>query len=199
MGCDIRIYVERKSNSWNLVSELDIRRNYDLFAILADVRNGYGTAGVNRSEGFNPISDPRGLPADISDEVKEIVEGSLLDKFGYSWLSLGELLAYDWSQTTTQFAVLNAKEYQAFLRDGYPSAGGRRGLISDRAKMISEYDMRKLLSNEVERKPETDYYTSVSWPETYGQAVGQQWLDMLQGLADKYGSKNIRLVFWFTS
>lgn len=48
---------------------LDIGRNYDLFAILADVRNGRGFAGIVTGTGFDPISDPKGLPDDCSEGV----------------------------------------------------------------------------------------------------------------------------------
>jgi hypothetical protein len=44
-------------------------RVYDVFAILADVRNGYGFAGVTSSSGFDPIAPGRGLPDDLSREV----------------------------------------------------------------------------------------------------------------------------------
>ena len=48
---------------------LYIRRNYGLFAILADVRNGRGFAGILTGSGFEPISEPRGLPDGLSQEV----------------------------------------------------------------------------------------------------------------------------------
>lgn len=44
-------------------------RNYDVFAILGNVRNGYGFAGTPTSTGFEPISDCRGLPEDLSPQV----------------------------------------------------------------------------------------------------------------------------------
>lgn len=44
-------------------------RNYDVFAILANVRNGTGFAGIKTSSGFDPIDTPRGLPDDLSAEV----------------------------------------------------------------------------------------------------------------------------------
>lgn len=44
-------------------------RNYDLFAMLADVRNGRGFAGDKTGEGFNPICQPKGIPKDASFEV----------------------------------------------------------------------------------------------------------------------------------
>lgn len=43
-------------------------RNYDWFAILADVRNGRGFAGINTGDGFKVIAEPKGLPDDISNE-----------------------------------------------------------------------------------------------------------------------------------
>jgi hypothetical protein len=97
-------------------------RNYDTFAILANVRNGRGFAGCDTGDGFIPISEPRGLPADLSSALRQLREDSekLEDEahdahyekckadfgcgwFGdhsHSWLSLRELLACDWSRTT---------------------------------------------------------------------------------------------------
>ena len=37
-------------------------RNYKLFSFLADVRNGYGFAGVDTGNRIEPIADPRGNP-----------------------------------------------------------------------------------------------------------------------------------------
>lgn len=44
-------------------------RNYNLFAILADVHNGYGFAGCDTGDPFVPIAPPRGLPDDVTQEV----------------------------------------------------------------------------------------------------------------------------------
>ena len=69
MGCDIHLYVERKVPGIGWVSLEDpnehynglTNRNYSIFAILANVRNGRGFAGIVTGTGFNPISEPRGL------------------------------------------------------------------------------------------------------------------------------------------
>ena len=42
-----------------------IPRNYLLFSVLADVRNGTGFAGVITYKPVVPISEPRGLPDDL--------------------------------------------------------------------------------------------------------------------------------------
>lgn len=46
-------------------------RNYDLFAMLADLCNGVGFAGHHRGEVLEPIGQPRGIPEDASPEYLE--------------------------------------------------------------------------------------------------------------------------------
>lgn len=59
-------------------------RNYELFGILADVR------GVG-----NPvISEPKGLPEDVSDVVKEESDRWGIDGHSHSYLTLRELVEY---------------------------------------------------------------------------------------------------------
>lgn len=71
-------------------------RNYDVFAILANVRNGHGFAGVDTGDGFKVIAAPRGVPADVSPRVRD---HNTWDHTP-SWLLVSELLAFDWQQTT---------------------------------------------------------------------------------------------------
>lgn len=75
-------------------------RNYNLFAMLADVRNGRGFAGVYTGEGFNPIADPKGAPSDMSSEIKSACEYWEGDGHSHSWFTVKELLDYDWEQDT---------------------------------------------------------------------------------------------------
>lgn len=132
MGCDIHVAIEVRDESgqWKPTKLLEkdwaterlftgdynfFDRNYDLFAMLADVRNGRGFAGLTTGEGFNPIDDARGLPADLSRELRRLAEDggdqdydSALEAYGagwlgdhsHSWLTLRELADYDWNQTT---------------------------------------------------------------------------------------------------
>lgn len=119
MGCDIHFYVEQKINGkWVSADTFEKTgdgdddvyfrqkdeyygdRNYNLFAILADVRNGRGFAGVKTGDGFNPISAPRGLPEDVSMETRRQSDGMGCDGHSHSWFTLRELLDYDWTQTT---------------------------------------------------------------------------------------------------
>lgn len=105
MGCDIHLFVERKEGiEWDKCEwigcgfPIPINRNYSLFSILANVRN-------NDKNPFYPIEDPRGLPDDLSDELKNVI---LKDRFcsksdghDHSWLTLKEILGFDWDSKIT--------------------------------------------------------------------------------------------------
>jgi hypothetical protein len=67
-------------------------RDYDLFAILADVRNGYGFGGFGSGEAVEPMSSGRGLPGDISPEAKT---QACTGDHSATWVSLLEILNYD--------------------------------------------------------------------------------------------------------
>lgn len=73
MGCDIHsVFQARKGDEWvDVATFWDDERHYQLFSVLADVRNGYGFAGVQTGEWVKPISSPRGLPEDFAYECYE--------------------------------------------------------------------------------------------------------------------------------
>jgi len=90
MGCDIHSYAERKDESGKYV-DLDFspfdNRSYGTFGFLADVRN---------YSAVPPISQPRGLPDDVSSEVPERDETWGSDGHSHSWLSVAELVSFDY-------------------------------------------------------------------------------------------------------
>jgi hypothetical protein len=84
MGCDIHIMAQKRENGkW---VTLDFRpfdwRSYGMFGFLADVRN---------VSCVPPVSEPRGYPPDF--------DGSPGGDHSESWLSVAELVAFDYSQT----------------------------------------------------------------------------------------------------
>lgn len=85
MGCDIHAHVEIKvKGKWLHYSVPSIRRNYDLFAYMANVRN-------NEDNPIMPLCIPRGLPDDISDITKHSAEDWGEDGHDHSWLSSEEM------------------------------------------------------------------------------------------------------------
>lgn len=89
MGADIHSWTEvREHGAWVAVpyAPFEDGRSYRIFGFLADVRN-YSHSPV--------IAAPRGLPHDMSDRVREALDW---DYHSESWLSLRELLTYDYDQ-----------------------------------------------------------------------------------------------------
>ncbi|UQN06079.1 hypothetical protein [Deinococcus sp. QL22] len=78
---------EQEEAYWRL--PLFIGRDYDLFAILGGVRNRMNV---------RPISPCRGIPDDVSDEVRDAWRAAqhYPEVHSPSWLSLHELLTFDW-------------------------------------------------------------------------------------------------------
>lgn len=106
MGTDIHSISQIKfKDGWRTMraSIAGDERNYDTFAILADIRNGSGFAGVETGEAWPVISQPRGLPDDVevNDEIYVecpvcSVEGQKtfwLGEHSHSWVTLEEMKA----------------------------------------------------------------------------------------------------------
>lgn len=125
MGCDIHPAIEFRQDGqwkallfpnknfgkeWNeepeLVADLDILRDYDLFAILGNVRNVRNgrSAAMNTGDGFDPMSDGRGVPEDATPETLK----ALSDEHSATWVSLTEILSYDWTRSTVSRGVVDA-------------------------------------------------------------------------------------------
>lgn len=122
MGCDIHLYVETRhaDGTWKTADKwksdeydedsnvltVDYKdqfysdRNYNLFSILADVRNGSGFAGVKTGEGFNVIAPPRGVPADACPEYLAYQKEYGCGGHSHGYLTVAEIMAFDWTQTT---------------------------------------------------------------------------------------------------
>ena len=133
MGCDIHLYCEKLSNKnddpywWccdhfyllpersyfdhELIPLYD-GRNYELFAALADVRNR-GTV--------EPISQPKGLPNDLSQRVREEAEKMEDIAHSHSWLTAKELFVYqNRHPSITYTGLLSPEQLKAFDECGIP-------------------------------------------------------------------------------
>lgn len=128
-------------------------RNYDAFAILADVRNGTGFAGVITGSGFDSISKPKGLPLDISPEVASYIERS--GDHSHSYVTLKELLSVDWFKTSKHVGWVNAISYYSFQQrkqwDKFKGPESYSGDISGpNIQHISNEEMDRLIQEVLE-------------------------------------------------
>jgi hypothetical protein len=185
-GCDGK---KTSSRFWS-------QRSYYTFSILADVRNGSGFAGVRTGDGFVPIADPRGVPSDSSEDYLGEVTKWGFDGHSHSWLTLKEILDYNWDQVTTLHGTVDSTTYLKWRvggRTGFPE-GYSGGVWGKNVKNVSNEEMDKLID---EGKATSDHYTQVSWKVTYHECA-RGFLSRLELIKKKrIKPENIRLVFFF--
>ena len=96
MWCDIHIWAERKTaNGYDVVKGVQFAegsapfdwRSYGMFGFLADVRN---------YSDVPPLAARRDFPDDASHEVAENYDSWSGDAHSASWLSVAELVAFDY-------------------------------------------------------------------------------------------------------
>lgn len=234
MGTDIHLYVERREgdrwvtcDTWE-PGEYDPHvmtvpygkhfyhnRCYDLFAILADVRNGRGFAGTDTGDGFVPIALPRGLPDDMSPELRQEVETYL--EHTPSWLLLAELMAYDWTQVTTKRGYVNGTQFDDWngyrREDGYGPHEWCGGVGGGGTQIIAEDEMVKRVREHNELFKDMPWnerkqglvdklgctYTQVSWTISYYRAANEFLSETLPRLWRLGKPEDVRIVFWFDS
>lgn len=253
MGCDIHIYAETRKDStspWQQIIEPVFKscyhdpnepdegfnkkmtidpyngRNYDLFAILADVRNGRGFAGVKTGEGFNIISEPKGIPMDICEDVMseytvEVGEDysfaqlqswvnrnksewikfahsvSCPDWHSASWLALSELLTFDWDQFTMKRGTLSFEKYKSYKNSDSIPDDYSGSVWGGGTVTIDEDDADKILNGADSPAPLNKLYVNCHWPEIYRSTC--QWFleNTVEVLKTLGDPDNVRIVFWF--
>ena len=202
MGTDIYIYAEvREGGAWRLAEplvpneyyiagetgtysaeflpqELFDERDYTLFAVLAGVRRDRH----NETE-YEPVSEPKGLPRDISPELREWAERFGKDVYCPSWLTLRELLDYNWhGKAALKRAMVDARAAHLF-GDGwgdFPHESWPEGV----PRGYGTY-----MSGGVE----------VTWIENYGDRLGYFLRDVIPKLQSYGAPEEVRVVFWFVN
>jgi hypothetical protein len=228
MGADIHFFVEKKNKDGVWVScdkwkrdkedghihaetEMYGGRNYNLFAILANVRNGRGFAGITTGEGFNPISMPRGLPDDVSPEVAEKSENWGRDGHSHSWLTVSELLAFDWTQTTKNCGMVNGPEFEEWERlkrwDAAPKSycgdcsGGAIVHVNEaemrtKIEVICKMDV-SWQEKKVKMEALKNTYCRIWWEIRYSECCKDFWYDTIPKLLQLGKHDEVRIVFLF--
>jgi hypothetical protein len=178
-------------------------RNYDLFGMLANVRNGVGFAGVKTGDGFTPIAMPRGLPDDLSLALKKRLDPPEDDESGdiwlgehnHSWLLLRELIEYDWKgQVTGHYGWVDAEEYQSWKRNRKPTSW-----CTGVSGTSIRHATNKEMENCIKRGDTENVYTLVGWVETYADSAGSFYTKTLPALRQLGPPDKIRIVFGFDS
>lgn len=190
MGTDIHgVFQAKTNNDWETVeTEFDFPRHYYLFSILADVRNGYGVAGMPTGDAVVPISVPKGLPKEK--RIMEMEEGYVFGDHSFSWLSDKEML--DWYDgpeiIVTKCGVISREAYIAW--DGKTTP--------DAYSLWSSGPGVKVINDSAVEKELFPDYTNVriEWVINLKEEV-KYFFDEVRRLKDLHGE--IRFVFGFDS
>lgn len=201
MGCDIHSVVQIfKDGQWQTVEHRPGKdqRDYDTFAVYANVRNGYGFAGVVTGNGWPIISEPRGLPPDFH-IWNEQHHGTWMGDHSHSWLLLSEIQkAWDGfaDKEYEKHGVVERKHYEETLAIGkLPEqwCGGRSG---QSVVVVSEASVKAGTNNIY-----TDVQCSWKTPAQKQLRTMKEHLDVMKWIPEEYDvtPDQVRLVFGFDS
>lgn len=229
MGCDIHMTVERRVNgAWERVDELPPRpcshcggagryshsgnecysckgvgkqtgsyhdRNYNVSSVLADVRN---------DGNVTPITQPRGLPADMVPERAEAEEDEGSPDWhgdhSHSWLTVAELLAYDWKQVIRDEGFVIKETFAKW------DAAGASGSPGEWCASVSGPMVRHVSNSEMRRRIREPYaweagdraYTLIQWTVPLN-LYAKHFLSFLETLSGLGAPDDVRIVFGFDS
>jgi hypothetical protein len=190
MGTDIDGWIECRTlvvdnETWDAV--MDFRfiyrgRDYDSFGCLFGVRN---------TANFRPIAPDRGLPHDVSEQVKK--EATFAGLYAHTWITWSEIRNIDWEEypepvvhrilvykrtESGELVYIGINEYSPSFEKyvGYSRGNWQEG-------EEWEFDDTVFRVERLKRKA-----IRIGWEATF---------KVLEVLANLYGDDNVRLVVWF--
>lgn len=181
-------------------------RNYTLFAILADVRNGNRFASMKRCKEVFPLFKARGIPTDASKGYKAIVSDWGVDGHSHSYATLAELQVVDWDDIyVSEEGFLPLSEYERIRNtEEYPQIWCRRTSAQVMTIEAYENNYRNKLeaSGQIEEMSKGDgYFSSIyikySWVEPVMLSVGPFVEETIPALSKLGKPEDVRLVFFF--
>jgi hypothetical protein len=235
MGTDLHLLVEvsHDGKPWkpllNIATAMKAPRNYEIFSILADVRNGAGRhepvwmeprevphpekhgemiavpgfwydVEDGGHERLVPISTPRGIPDDATVEWRASV---------LMWTARSELVDVSW---VTPEEVLSADWDQVVIRHAVVPEEQYKKFVEE-GKSPTQYGDRQTFSDDFLIVSEAEYRegkrgehaTAVefSWSEGPVRNAAQSFLEMMEEMADitrkSEGSSKVRFMLLFES
>ncbi len=129
MGCDIHLFVEKKTKSfiredrinnlldiedniegekWELTNiDLIDDRSYTVFGVLAGVRNPR----------FRPISNIKLFPDDASIKLRKIYDRDIYNYHSHSYFTLRELESIDWDKYCKEVDIIHPEVFRYQISD----------------------------------------------------------------------------------
>lgn len=146
-------------------------RVYSAFSVLAGVRDD-----VRIEKPVAPISPPKGKPNDFCPEIARELLSCGSDAHDISWLTLGEIQAYDWCQMIGCVGYVDP-EYEIHFKH-------RPKTFPPSVPNVCGFSTRKV---------------KVRWFTTALEAGGRFHSDVIPYLKQLGKPEEVRVVFWFCS
>lgn len=193
VGTDIHLIIEKQDDSgvWKtlrgsnkIIEEFEADdRDYALFARVADIRNGYGFAGVKIFDPYVPLFPNRGLPDDF-----KLKKGDWLGDHGFTWMYLFEILDADWTITNKNHCLVDRDQYDQLKQDGYPKT-----YCAD----AWGHGIKKTEDSEIFESDLSYNYLRTTFESCPFENSG--FLKMCKFLGEKYKPEKIRIIMGFDS
>lgn len=226
MGCDIHLYVEINTEvnnykSWKIFEKLyriglydkeEIlhekwygNRNYNVFAMLADVRNYHD---------IEPISFRKGIPENTSEKIKMLYDSWAGDSHSASYFTLYQLLELEkqgyWNKTITHTGKVLIEEFDDYWKDLIIEKTGNKLVLKKSPDSFAQDIYSPSNQNKI---------FDIEFKETYKESAESfiNFIEELKKLFTEYDFyrlfkqdvkssyeermdyiyKNVRIVFWF--
>ena len=186
-------------------------RNYRTFAVVGNVRNGTGFAGVYTHDEIPYIQDNRGYP----DDMTVFTKNHMSDEHSAGWVTLDELKNYNYHFKMTEGGVLDEAMFLRFCHTGAlpetwsGSVSGQNIVTLDAAQYATLYEspIDLLQGKEAKKGPNYDptksYHVFAKWErDLYDEVrdIPELWIPYLEKLVPKGGTdEDVRVVFDFDS
>lgn len=142
--------------------------------------------GVCSKYEMEELADRRGLPTDIDPITRDYIlrfQKNLTHAYGYSWVTLAEIINAEWHKKLTIEKGFVKNEYVHLFSNGkqpFPNE------LSETDFIYHPLGIYKTL------------YTEVSWIITYSEAIGEKYLDDILNRLSAFGEpNNVRMIFWY--
>lgn len=194
-------------------------RNYLLFAALADVRNGYGFAGIDTGDAIEYMDEPRGIPDDCSPEWQEYTDMWGLDGHSASYFTVREIEEWEgWEQTATIRGVVTAEEYERCKRENDTPDSYSGEIWGDKIVTVPWWDYDKWMqqrnrAQEFENTVSTalfggekplwadnddlDVHVKMQWQVKLRDRVGSDWWEAVERMKELGDPDKVRLMMVF--
>jgi hypothetical protein len=184
MGCDIHAVFQARASEGEPWRDIETAyegwRNYELFAVLADVRNQFGV---------QPIASPRGLPTGFAmgGDCGEDHADTWMGDHSHSWLTGAELLSWaEGPHYATLSGIIGREAYRAW--DGSCPHSYSQG--------VSGPGLRTVVDTAEERASGEWTHIRVSWRSDLRENCAD-FLDAVRTACAKHAQ--VRVVFGFDS